>query len=121
MLEYLDFERSDDGEGTTTWDALADVDAARWPQLERELVQVLGWAAKQAGKPGPLDDGHAWHYDLQLQDADGRPLAIQFSARTGSIEHASLAHTARLQLALSLSGSDAFAEAFDAQWGSSWD
>lgn len=117
MLDYLDFERSDDGEDTTTWDALAHVDAARWPVVERELVQVLAWAAAQAGTPGPLDDGHAWHYDLQLQDADGRPLAIQFSARDRALSHASLAHTARLQVALSISGLASFAEAFDAQWG----
>ena len=116
MLDYLDFERSDDGEGTTTWDALAHVDVARWPQLSRELLQVLRWATAQAGTPGPLDDGHAWHYDLQLQDADGRPLTIQFSAREGALSQASLAHTNQLQLALSVSGTPTFAEAFDTQW-----
>lgn len=119
MLDYLDFERSDDGEDTTTWDALAHVAAARWPQLSRELLQVLRWAAAQAGAPGPLDDGHAWDYDLQLQDAGGRPLALQFSARDGTLSHASLEHAGRLQLALSISGSPAFAEAFDAKWSGS--
>ena len=35
-LRYLDFDHSEDGEGTGTWDALASVTPAHWEALRTE-------------------------------------------------------------------------------------
>ena len=40
-LDYLDFDYSEDDEGTATWDALASVTAERLPALTAEVEQLL--------------------------------------------------------------------------------
>ena len=40
-LDYLDFDYSEDEEGTGTWDAMASVKAERVPALAAEIAQLL--------------------------------------------------------------------------------
>lgn len=90
---YLDFETADDGEGVTTFDALADVDLQHAPVLRGEVKQVLDWALARFGVATPLDDGGEWDCALDDNEADGRVV-----------------------VALTLSGPQAFARAFEARF-----
>ena len=116
-LDYLDFDYSEDEEGTGTWDAMASVKAERVTALANELVQLLRWAnQKFAGRQGAAEDGFDWDYDLQAQDDDGQPLSARFDKSSGQLELQASA-TGRTTVNLSLSGSlqfgDALREAFD--------
>ena len=42
-LDYLDFDYSEDDEGTGTFDAMACVTEAQWARLQHEITQVLQW------------------------------------------------------------------------------
>ena len=92
MLNYLDFETSDDREGVTTFDAMAYANAERWPALQAEVEQVLAWCTQAFGAPGPLDNGKAWDVDLQLQSDAGHALAVRWDARAGKLEAPDAAH-----------------------------
>jgi hypothetical protein len=73
-LDYLEFDYSEDEEGTGTWDAMASVKAERVPALAGEIEALLRWASQKfAGRQGALEDGNDWDYDLQAQDDDGQP------------------------------------------------
>ena len=52
MLDYLDFDTSDDDEGNTSFDAMAYAQADRWPALLAEVEQVLDWCTAKFGRPG---------------------------------------------------------------------
>ena len=43
-LNYLDFDYSEDADGTGTFDAMASVLPAQLPALHAEITQVLAWA-----------------------------------------------------------------------------
>ena len=116
MLNYLDFETSDDGEGITTFDAMAYASAERWPALQAEVEQVLVWCTQEFGAPGPLDNGKAWDVDLQLQSDAGHALAVRWDAKAGQLEAADATHCNALQLTLTVSGNDAMAEGFEARF-----
>lgn len=110
-LDYLDFDYSEDEEGTGTWDAMASVSAARVPALAAEIEQVLLWASRDfTGRQGAIDEGGDWDYDLQAQDDAGATLPVSFDARSGSLQLAASA-TGRTTVTLSLSGSSWFGEA----------
>ncbi|QHE88377.1 hypothetical protein [Hydrogenophaga sp. BPS33] len=67
-LQYLIFDTSDNGDGTGTWDAVASVRAAQWPEVLEEVRTVMAWADAHApGERGPLDDGGVWDADEQTQ------------------------------------------------------
>ncbi|MFN3496614.1 MAG: hypothetical protein ACK40L_19120 [Hydrogenophaga sp.] len=67
-LHYLIFDASDDGEDTGTWDAMASVQAAKLPEVMREVQAVLAWAeAHSPGPRGPLDEGGTWDADQSVQ------------------------------------------------------
>jgi hypothetical protein len=99
-MRYLRFDLSDGGEGVTTLEALASTSAERHPEVMAEVRQVLDWArsAFPHGR-GALDDGMDWDHDLQA------------SAEPGGW------HT----VTLTLTGSDAFVEAFVAAFPESRD
>ena len=42
-LHFLDFDYSEDDEGTGTFDAMACVTEAQWARLQHEITQVLQW------------------------------------------------------------------------------
>ena len=116
-LDYLDFDYSEDEEGTGTWDAMASVKAERVPALAAEIAQLLRWANQRfTGRQGAAEDGFDWDYDLQTQDDDGEPLSARFDRATGRLELQASA-TGRTTVSLCLSGSmqfgDALRQAFD--------
>lgn len=116
-LDYLEFDYSEDEEGTGTWDAMASVKAERVPALAGEIEALLRWASQKfAGRQGALEDGNDWDYDLQAQDDDGQPLSARFDRAAGKLELQASA-TGRTTVSLCLSGStqfgDALRQAFD--------
>lgn len=113
-LQFLDFDYSEDDEGTATWDALAYVQAQRLPALLQEVCTVLGWAHAEFGTVrGPVELGGLWDYDLQCECV-GAPLqALRYDAGSGLLEPMPhLAAGASLTLALSISAGEAFSKAF---------
>ena len=122
-LRYLDFDYSEDDEGTGTWDALASVTPAHWSALRAELVQVLDWAHHRfAGQRGPIEEGGDWDYDLQaLQEGQGE-LHLHYDEAerqisTHNAEHSAPHPPARYTVSLSLSGGAGFGEALQARFG----
>lgn len=112
-LSYLDFDYSEDYEGTGTFDAMASVTPQQWPALQAEVAQVLVWCAQQfTAGPAPLEDGGDWDYDLQGSEETVAPLALQFNPATGAVERRVGALGApRITLTLSISGSPSFCQA----------
>jgi hypothetical protein len=118
-LHFLDFDYSEDAEGTATWDAIAAIPAARMSELEHEIISVLAWAHAEYGElRGPLESGGLWDYDLQCE-RDGHPLlAMSYNTETRRLEPLpQLLPDARVALTLSLCGGQAFDEAFAARFG----
>lgn len=113
-LHFLDFDYSEDDEGTATWDAVACVPAERLPELEAEITSVLAWADEEFHtRRGPVELDGLWDYDLQCERAgaplmalsywpDGRPMLPPLQLKPGE----------QVTLTLSLSGAPAFAQAF---------
>ena len=85
-LAYLDFDYSEDADGTGTFDAMASAAPAQWPALRAEVSAVLAWAHAQfPGGCGPLEDGGEWHYDLQGVQEVATPLALEFDPAGGGL------------------------------------
>ena len=118
-LDYLDFDYSEDDEGTATWDALASVAAERLPALTAEVEQLLGWAHRAfAGRRGPIEEGGDWDYDLHGMQEMTAPEALHYDAATRQLSvEAGPPGKSRHTLTLSLSGTPAFCEAFIQQFG----
>lgn len=113
QLDYLDFDYSEDDEGTGSWDALASVTSERLPALSEEVQQLLRWAHRFAGRRGPVEDGGDWDYDLQAQQDDGQPLPVSYDPATGRLQLAAQPGQPgqRTTLSLTLSASAAFSQA----------
>lgn len=110
-LDYLEFDYSEDEEGTGTWDAMASVKAERVPALAAEIETLLSWASQKfTGRQGAVEDGFDWDYDLQAQDDDGQPLNARFDKAAGMLTLQTSA-TGRTTVNLSLSGSAQFGDA----------
>lgn len=74
-LQFLDFEYSEDPEGSGSFDALASVRLAQVAAVRAEIAEVLDWAeATFAGQRAPLDEGGQWDVDLQEQVDAASPL-----------------------------------------------
>lgn len=112
-LNYLDFDYSEDSEGTGTFDAMASVTAAQLPALVAEISTVLAWAHQQwPDACGPLEEGGEWQCDLHGVQEVSTPLALEFDALRGQLSCvAGDAATARTTLTLTVSGSSAFCTA----------
>lgn len=116
-LDYLDFDYSEDDEGTATWDALASVTHERVAALVAEVEQLLRWASRTfAGRRGPVEEGGDWDFDLHAQQDDGQPLAIAFDEAGGRLQLAAPPGK-RVTLGLTLSASAAFSEALRTRHG----
>ena len=116
-LEYLEFDYSEDEEGTGTWDAMASVKAERVTALANELAQLLRWAnQKFAGRQGAAEDGFDWDYDLQSQDDDGQQLPVHLDKASGqwTLQASAMGYTT---VSLSLSGSAQFGDALRDAFG----
>ncbi|MDD2545664.1 MAG: hypothetical protein PHI55_05200 [Burkholderiaceae bacterium] len=109
-LDYLDFDYSEDSEGTGTLDAMACVAPSHLARLEAEIAQVLGWAEAHFGAPAaPIEEGGSWHFDLQGTEETSTPLVLHFDAETQSLTRTPGAPGApRTTLTLSLSGTAGF-------------
>ena len=114
-LLYLDFDHSEDAEGTATWDAIASVSAAHLPALQAEIVRVLAWATEEfPGQRGPVEEGGMWDYDLHSEPQDGALQSLWFdAAETRLLPHLAPDSARRHTLTLSISGRPSFAAAFD--------
>lgn len=94
-LQYLLFEISDDTDGVVCLDALASTQAGHGAQVRQEAERVLAWARAHFPQgPGPMGEGHDWDFDLQQHEA-------------GQGWH---------ELSLSITASEAFAQAFREQF-----
>ena len=114
-LHYLVFDLSEDADGTTTWDAMASVNAERVPALAAEAQAVLRWAQAQFGPGAPLDEGGAWDLDLHAQDDAGQPLSVTWHAATAELQLIP-APQGRTTLTLAIGGGEAFAQALREDW-----
>lgn len=118
-LHFLDFDYSEDEEGTGTWDAVASVPTDRLPELLAEVTALLDWAHAEFGAlRGPVEMGGLWDYDLQCE-RDGLPLlALGFDIHERQVHPRPQSQPqAWVTLTLSLSGGPAFAAAFVDRFG----
>ncbi|EJE53028.1 hypothetical protein PMI14_02287 [Acidovorax sp. CF316] len=118
-LNYLDFDYSEDYEGTGTFDAMAAASPAQLPAVQAEVAQVLAWAHVQfPGTQGPADEGGEWDYDLSAVQEVATPLALAFDSASGTIAvHAGTPAPARTTVTLSISGGSAFCGALREAFG----
>jgi hypothetical protein len=118
-LHYLDFDYSEDYEGTGTFDAMAAASPAQWPAVQAEVAQVLAWAHAQFPDAcGPADDGGEWDYDLGAVQEVATPLALEFDGASGRIAaQPGTPGAVRTTVTLSLSGSAAFCAALREAFG----
>lgn len=113
-LHFLEFDVSDDAQGTHGWEALASVTPERLPELLAEIAAVLTWAHQHFGhERGPIEAGGSWDYDLQCERAQAPPQTLRFDHASGTLAPPpDLRPDERVTLALALCGSSAFAHAF---------
>jgi len=93
-LKYLEFDLSEDTDGLGTWDALASPAAQHTHALLAEVLALTQELTRMLGPAGPIEEGHLWDLDLQIQDESGQALPLQLDA----------SYCGRLTLALSLTG-----------------
>lgn len=118
-LDYLEFDYSEDDEGTGTWDAIASVTDAHLVPLQDEIVRLLAWATEQfPGRRGPVEEGGAWDYDLQSEPDDAPLQTLHYDPASRRLQpavprQAGVRHT----FTLSLSGNREFAQALQSAFG----
>ena len=123
---FLIFDSHASTEEVTTFEAMATVTEARWPALQAELASVLAWChawggAHGAAQPGALDEGGEWDHELLVTRELSETLTARFEP-----QHAEPAQALALAPAgdvitrwiatLTVSGRDAFAADFQAQF-----
>lgn len=85
-LNYLDFDYSEDADGSGTFDAMASVLPAKLPALQAEIAAVLAWADSHwPDACGPSEEGGVWQYDLQGSQEVSTPLALWFDSVSGEL------------------------------------
>ena len=85
-LNYLDFDYSEDADGVGTFDAMASVAPAQIAALHAEISAVLTWAHQHwPDACAPLEEGGAWHYDLQGVQEISTPLLLDFDETSGQL------------------------------------
>ena len=112
-LDYLDFDYSEDADGTGTFDAMASVSPAQLAALHAEIVAVLHWAHTHwPDACGPAEDGGVWQYDLQGTQDVSTPLALEFDAAAEALRtHAGTPAPPRTTLSFTVSGGADFCSA----------
>ncbi len=117
-LRFLEFERSDDGEGVTTFEAMASVRGERWPLLLNEASQLLSavHGAFPEG-PVPLDEGGEWDCALEARLEPDHPIDCRFEPASGLLfAQGDVDSPAFHTLTLTLCGREAWAQAFADAW-----
>jgi len=95
-MHYLAFDLVDGTDGVSTFEAMASTGPDAHAAVLAEAQAVLDWAWRRfPGAHGAVEEGGDWFHDLQVSAEDGGW------------------HT----VTLTLSGSAAFAEAFEAAFG----
>lgn len=85
-LDYLDFDFSEEADGSGSFDAVASVGPQQLAAVHAEIVAVLDWAhAAFAGQRAPLEDGGAWDVDLQSSQEWQLPEALSFDEGSGRL------------------------------------
>lgn len=105
FLQYLEFDLSEDGAGGFSAAALASPAAQHTSALIAEVQALWQALSAELGAPGPLDDGHAWDLELQLESDDGQPL--DWPSQTTA------PHPGRISLSLHLAGGPALQHALE--------
>lgn len=111
-LQFLEFDPSEDALGTMGWDALASPAPTHNAAMLSEVQRLFDLLHTAHGQPGPLDDGHGWDCDLQVQQEDGSLLHWDWHAQRLQWSWTHLPHQ-RLTLSLCLSGGPAFAHTLE--------
>ncbi|VTU15281.1 hypothetical protein H6CHR_00178 [Variovorax sp. PBL-H6] len=109
-LDYLLFESTDEETGACSFDAMASVLADRLPALIHEVETVLGWACLDFGAPSSVEESGEWDFELQAVAEQDVPLEITYDCERAMISMPRV--PGRVTLALTLTGSPAFAAAF---------
>ncbi|MCJ0764780.1 hypothetical protein [Variovorax terrae] len=118
-LHYLEFDYSEDAEGTGSFDAMASAAPAQVAALQAEVTRVLDWAHRDfAGAREPLDEGGDWDYELQGVQEVATTLQTRYDAAAGRLDlQPGETGAPRLTLTLTVSGTPAFCEAFRGAFG----
>lgn len=99
-LQYLLFDISDDTDGVHCFDALAATRLEHRDRVLQEADCVLTWSRAQfPNGPGPVQEGHDWDFDLQQGEAGQGTAASDWH-----------------EISLSITASEAFAQAFIGQF-----
>jgi hypothetical protein len=115
VLDYLDFDFSGDAHGQGSFDAMASAAPGQLPRLEAEVAAVLGWAERRFGHGAALDEGGEWDYELRGVREVTTPLAVRYVPGTTALQmQPGEPDPPRVTLMLTLSGSEAFCDAFRA-------
>ena len=119
QLHYLNFDYSEDTEGTGVFEAMASV----WPEqvaaVHAEIVAVLDWANQAfPGLRGAPADGGQWDYDLHGVCEFTAPQQLRYDASTRQLSAQLEAsgpprHTITLLLSTSAEFGAAFSQAFE--------
>ncbi|XAH26358.1 hypothetical protein AAFF27_01465 [Xylophilus sp. GW821-FHT01B05] len=117
-LQYLDFDYSEDDEGTGTFDAMASTAPQQVAAVRAELVRVLAWAhAAFPDARGPVEDGGEWDYDLRGHCESTVPEQFTFDEHAGRLAvQPEPPGTVRHTVNLAISGSAAFCAALREQF-----
>lgn len=109
-LQYLIFEATDEETGACSFDAMASVLPDRLPALIHEVETVLGWAYRDFGAPSSVEEGGEWDFELQAVAEHDVPLEIIYDCERATVSMPRV--PGRVTVALTLTGSRAFAAAF---------
>jgi len=118
-LHYLDFDYSEDAEGTGTFDAMASTTPQHAAAVQAEVAQVLGWAhAAFPQARGPVEEGGEWDYDLHGTRETTASERLEFDEQSGRLAvlpgaDATVRHTVHL----AIGGSVAFCAALREHFG----
>ncbi len=119
QLQYLNFDYSEDTEGTATFEAMASVWPGQVAAMHAEIVAVLDWAHQAfAGLRGAPADGGQWDYDLHGVCEFTAPQQLRYDAITRHLS-AQLEppgpprHTVTLLLSASARFAASFSQAFE--------
>lgn len=118
-LKFMDFDYSEDADGTGTFDAMASVAPAQRDALHGEIRAVLAWAHLHwPGSCGPLEEGGLWHYDLQGAQEVSMPLEMRFDEASGELHSAAGSPAPpRTTITLAVSGGAEFCAALRDAFG----
>lgn len=119
-LHYLDFDTSEDADGSAVFDAMATVSATQLKGLWAEVAAVLAWAHDEfPGARAPLEDGGDWDFQLDGAREQRFPQTLAYDESSGTVSLAAelAAGPSRHSVTLSISGSPAFSEAFREVFG----